>query len=63
MVFVPPLAAFIQSAGHEIEASSVPVFAAAQFAGGAPVKNFKTADAPIVVSIESSIALRTAVEN
>ena len=59
----PADAAAIQSAGQVISASSVPVAAAAQFAGWAPVRICSLGDAPTVVSVLSSQPLRTATEN
>jgi hypothetical protein len=63
LALLPPLAAAIQSDGQFTVARIVPLSAAAQFAGGDPVKIRITADVPIVVSIWSSRALRTVVEN
>ena len=56
-------AAAIQSAGQVISASSVPVAAAAQFAGWAPVRICSLGDAPMLVSVLSSQPLRTVTEN
>jgi hypothetical protein len=61
--FDPLDAAASQSDGREIDTSTVPLSAVAQLAGAAPVRIFRTADVPIVVSIASSCALRTATES
>jgi hypothetical protein len=61
--FEPLDAAAIQSLGHVISARIEPVSAAAQFAGADPVRIRMIADVPTVVSIESSLALRTEVES
>ena len=41
-------------------AKTVPAFAAAQLAGAAPVRMVRIADAPVVLSTASSLALLTA---
>ena len=56
-------AAAIQSLGSVISTKIVPVSAAATFAGGAPVRMRRIALVPIVASIASSLAFRSATEN
>lgn len=52
----------IQSEGRLSVATTVPLFAAAQLAGAAPVRIVIIALVPIVDSIASNLALRTVVE-
>jgi hypothetical protein len=63
LAFDPDDAAAIQSEGRVNDARTVPLSAVATDAGAAPVRIFKTALVPMVVSIASSIALRTATES
>jgi hypothetical protein len=51
LALLPEPAAAIQSEGKAIDASSVPESAAAQFAGGAPVRISRIGAVPIVDSI------------
>src|SRR4051794_21113112 len=62
LALVPDDAAAIQSLGSVTVANTVPVRAAAQLAGGAPVRIFKIGAVPIVDSTASRRALRTATE-
>jgi hypothetical protein len=57
---LPELEAAIQSAASEKVAITVPVSAAAQFAGCAPLFNFTIALTPIAVSAAFNMASRTA---
>ena len=59
----PPTAAVRQSSGSTIVASTVPVFAAAGFAGTAPDRNSSVGLGPMVVSVTLLRALRTRSEN
>src|SRR6185295_9602733 len=61
--FEPPDAAAIQSEGRGIVASTVPASASVMFVGGAPVRSFSTALAPMAASMASSFALRTATDS
>jgi hypothetical protein len=61
--FTPPADAASQSAGSAISHKSVPVSAAAQLAGGAPVRSWSFADPPVVLSIVSFCASRTPPES
>jgi hypothetical protein len=54
LAFAPLAAAAIQSDGRFKVAKTVPLSAAAQFAGGAPVLIFKIALVPITVSSASN---------
>src|SRR3990167_1450767 len=63
LAFVPLEAAAAQSVGKVSDQSSVPLLAAAQLAGCAPVKSLSTASVPMAVSIASNRALRTATES
>jgi hypothetical protein len=60
---LPADAAAIQSEGRVSVARTVPLSAVATEAGGAPVRIFNTALVPMVVSIASNIAFRTATES
>src|SRR5690606_3608834 len=62
ITFTPFAAGAIQSDGRLSVASTVPVSAAAQLAGGGPERISRIGDVPIVVSIASRRALRTATE-
>jgi hypothetical protein len=53
----------IQSEGRVRVARTVPEFAVAQSAGGAPVRIVRIGAVPIVVSIASSLALRAVIES
>ena len=59
----PELAAAIQSDGSVIVARTVPLFDAAQLAGGAPVRLSKIGEVPTAVSMGSRRALRAATES
>src|SRR5574343_14417 len=63
LVLLPELAAFIQSEGRETVLKTVPESAAAQLAGADPVTILRTALVPTVVSIASSLAFLTLVDN
>ena len=63
LALLPVAAALCQSEGQVTSASTVPESAEAQEAGAEPDLIFNRAEVPIVVSIESSTALRTATES
>lgn len=61
--FDPLDAAANQSAGNDTVARTVPLSAVAHVAGGAPENTLRIADAPVTVSMASSMPFRTAVLN